>query len=133
MLPSAHTACSKPTRTREAEREKHGKRKDPGVCARARSSTREAEESGVGAEAYLLTDVVVGGAEQLDEDGHGALADDHLGVLRRARRDVGQGPRRLELQAGVVGPLHHVMTRQRRGGRGEKCDDNTSDLEEARG
>lgn len=80
--------------------------------------TIEAEGGMDEAEAYLLTDVVVGGAEQLDEDGHGTLADDHLGVLRRARRDVGQGPRRLELQAGVVGPLHHAMTRQKKGMQG---------------
>ena len=29
----------------------------------------------------LLTDIIIGGAEELHEDGDGAVVDDHLGVL----------------------------------------------------
>lgn len=50
----------------------------------------------------LLAHVVVGAHEESHEDRDGAHFHDDLGVLRRARRDVGQAPRRLELQRGVV-------------------------------
>lgn len=56
----------------------------------------------------LLADVVVRAHEQADEDGHGALLDHHPGVLARAARDVGQRPRGLELQGGVVIALQEL-------------------------
>jgi hypothetical protein len=48
----------------------------------------------------LLAHVLGGVAEEADEGGDAVGLDDALGLLRRARRDVGQAPLRLELQLG---------------------------------
>ncbi|EJK52945.1 hypothetical protein THAOC_27715 [Thalassiosira oceanica] len=56
----------------------------------------------------LLPHVVVGAQQEPDEDGHGAHLHDHLRVLARSAGDVGEGPRRLELQRGVVVPLQEL-------------------------
>eukprot|EP00965_Chrysotila_dentata_P004801 157369-Pleurochrysis_carterae.AAC.1 len=53
----------------------------------------------------LLAHVVVGAHEQLHEDGDRAIGDDDARVLRCARGDVGQRPRRLELEHRVVAAL----------------------------
>lgn len=47
---------------------------------------------------HLLLDVLKVGVEQLDEDWHGSGLDHRLRLHGRARRYVGQRPRRLELQ-----------------------------------
>ncbi len=56
----------------------------------------------------LLPHVVVGAHEESDEGGHGAVLDDHLGVLGRPGCDVGEGPGGLELQRGRVVPLQEL-------------------------
>jgi hypothetical protein len=45
----------------------------------------------------LLSHVVIGRVEQLHEDGHCALIDDHASLFGRPRRDVGQCPSSFEL------------------------------------
>ena len=56
----------------------------------------------------LLADVVGRGAEELHKDGDGARIDHDAGVLRGAGRDVGERPRRLELELGEVGALEEL-------------------------
>merc|ERR1719460_2451663 len=63
----------------------------------------------------LLSNVLGGGHEELDEDWHGPVLDDDLGVLAGSARDVRESPGGLELELGNVFPLeelhelsHHV-------------------------
>lgn len=49
----------------------------------------------------LLADIGLGAGEELDEDRNGIGLDDDLGLSGRARGNVGQGPRSLELNKGM--------------------------------
>src|SRR4029434_7579899 len=51
-----------------------------------------------------FTDIGFGAGEQLNDDGHGAGLDDHLGLSGGAQGDVGEGPGGLELDDGMGGP-----------------------------
>lgn len=56
----------------------------------------------------LLADVIVRAHEQTHEDRDGALLDHHPRVFARAAGDVGERPRRLELQRRVVIALEEL-------------------------
>eukprot|EP00050_Salpingoeca_kvevrii_P010306 m.7653 g.7653 ORF g.7653 m.7653 type:complete len:452 (+) comp2784_c1_seq1:247-1602(+) len=56
----------------------------------------------------LFGDVMLGRADELDEEGNGAVVDNDLGLGAGARSNVGQSPGRLKLQFGRVGALQKL-------------------------
>jgi hypothetical protein len=97
-------------------------------CCSKRIKRRKAG-SGVVADAgraNLLTDVVVGGHEELDEHGHCADLDDHRSVVAGAGGDVGEGPGGLELQLGIVGALEKLHEPGHHAGPDDLVDGRTS-------